>query len=172
MSDPTSDQVVWFLTGSQGLYGEDVLGQVADQSRTISDALDRSGDIPLRVVAKPVLTDAAAIRRVMRDADGDDDCVGVIAWMRTFSPAKMWIGGLAVLHKPLLHLHTQVNERLPWATIDMDFMNLKSGRPRRPGVRLHPDPARGATQDSRRSCLGPVPGTADRAYHRLARGLA
>jgi L-arabinose isomerase len=115
---------VWFLTGSQGLYGDDVLTQVADQSRVISDALDGAEQIPVPVVAKPVLTDAGAIRRVMLDANADDDCVGVVTWMHTFSPAKMWITGLDVLHKPLLHLHTQANEALPWADIDMDFMNL------------------------------------------------
>ena len=115
---------VWFLTGSQGLYGDDVLTQVADQSRVISDALDGAEQIPVPVVAKPVLTDAGAIRRVMLDANADDDCVGVVTWMHTFSPAKMWITGLDVLHKPLLHLHTQANEALPWGDIDMDFMNL------------------------------------------------
>jgi L-arabinose isomerase len=115
---------VWFLTGSQGLYGDDVLAQVADQSRVISDALDGAEQIPVPVAAKPVLTDADAIRRVMLDANADDDCVGVVTWMHTFSPAKMWITGLDVLHKPLLHLHTQANEALPWADIDMDFMNL------------------------------------------------
>ena len=115
---------IWFLTGSQGLYGDDVLAQVATQSRTISDRLDAAPEIGPRVVAKPVLTDADAIRRVMLDASSDDGCVGVIAWMHTFSPAKMWISGLERLQKPLLHLHTQVNRDLPWATIDMDFMNL------------------------------------------------
>jgi L-arabinose isomerase len=115
---------VWFLTGSQGLYGDDVLAQVADQSRVISDALDGAEQIPVPVVTRPVLTDAGAIRRVMLDANADDSCVGVITWMHTFSPAKMWITGLDVLHKPLLHLHTQANEALPWADIDMDFMNL------------------------------------------------
>ncbi|MGC3992988.1 MAG: L-arabinose isomerase [Propionicimonas sp.] len=115
---------IWFLTGSQGLYGEDVLLQVRDQSAQISDALAASEQIPVEVVAKPVLTDASAIRRVMLDANADDDCVGVIAWMHTFSPAKMWIGGMDALAKPFLHLHTQVNVDLPWATIDMDFMNL------------------------------------------------
>ena len=115
---------IWFLTGSQGLYGDDVLGQVADQSRTISDALDAAKAVPVTVVAKPVLTDAGAIRRVMLEANAEDTCVGVIAWMHTFSPAKMWITGLDLLRKPLLHLHTQVNEQLPWAEIDMDFMNL------------------------------------------------
>ncbi len=115
---------IWFLTGSQGLYGDDVLEQVASQSRTISDALAAAEGIVPEVVAKPVLTDADAIRRVMLDASSDDACVGVIAWMHTFSPAKMWISGLERLQKPLLHLHTQVNRDLPWATIDMNFMNL------------------------------------------------
>ena len=124
MSHEQTQQVVWFLTGSQGLYGDDVLAQVAAQSRGISDALDASDALPLPVVAKPVLTDAAAMRRVALDANADDSCVGVIAWMHTFSPAKMWITALDSLDKPLLHLHTQANEALPWSTIDMDFMNL------------------------------------------------
>ena len=115
---------IWFLTGSQGLYGEDVLTQVADQSRQVSDRLAASADIPAAVVAKPVLTDAAAIRSVMLAANADDACAGVIAWMHTFSPAKMWITGLDQLRKPLLHLHTQANVELPWSEIDMDFMNL------------------------------------------------
>lgn len=115
---------IWFLTGSQGLYGEDVLRQVATQSAVISDALQSAGTLTAEVEAKPILTDAASIRRVMLDANGDDDVVGVIAWMHTFSPAKMWISGLDALAKPLLHLHTQAGRDLPWATIDMDFMNL------------------------------------------------
>ncbi|MEV4223896.1 L-arabinose isomerase [Nonomuraea sp. NPDC049725] len=109
---------IWFLTGSQGLYGEDTLRQVAEQSRRIAEAL------PVAVEWKPVLTDAAAIRRVMLEANADDSCAGVIAWMHTFSPAKMWIAGLDALRKPLLHLHTQANVELPWSSIDMDFMNL------------------------------------------------
>jgi L-arabinose isomerase len=118
---------VWFLTGSQALYGDDTLRQVADQSRSVTEQLsaaldDTSGQA--RVVWKPVLTDAAAIRRACLDASVQDNCVGVIAWMHTFSPAKMWISGLDALRKPLLHLHTQANVALPWATIDMDFMNL------------------------------------------------
>ncbi|SCG37746.1 L-arabinose isomerase [Micromonospora coxensis] len=117
-------QQIWFLTGSQGLYGEDVLDQVARQSREISDALARHPGILPEVVAKPVLTDATNIRRIMLDANADDRVVGVIAWMHTFSPAKMWITGLDTLRKPLLHLHTQINRDLPWSSIDMDFMNL------------------------------------------------
>ncbi|TDC99832.1 L-arabinose isomerase [Nonomuraea deserti] len=109
---------IWFLTGSQGLYGDDTLCQVAEQSRRIAEQL------PMPVEWKPVLTDAAAIRRIMLEANADDSCGGVIAWMHTFSPAKMWIAGLDVLRKPLLHLHTQANVELPWSSIDMDFMNL------------------------------------------------
>jgi L-arabinose isomerase len=121
----------WFLTGSQGLYGDDTLRQVAEQSRRIAEALsdalngpDGRTTTPVRIVWRPVLTDAEAIRRVCLDANGDDSCVGLIAWMHTFSPAKMWISGLDALDKPLLHLHTQANAALPWDTIDMDFMNL------------------------------------------------
>jgi L-arabinose isomerase len=114
----------WFLTGSQGLYGEETLRQVADQSSRIADALNSASEIPVRVVWKPVLTDSAAIRRVCQEANSADECVGLVAWMHTFSPAKMWIGGLEALQKPLLHLHTQANAALPWSEIDMDFMNL------------------------------------------------
>jgi L-arabinose isomerase len=115
---------LWFLTGSQHLYGEDTLNQVASQSEQVQQLLTASGRIPAEIVGQPVLTDAAAIRRVMVAANSDPDCVGVIAWMHTFSPAKMWITGLDALRKPLLHLHTQLHRELPWATIDMDFMNL------------------------------------------------
>ncbi|HKT06086.1 MAG TPA: L-arabinose isomerase [Rugosimonospora sp.] len=117
-------QQVWFLTGSQGLYGPETLEQVADQSRTIARAVgDGVGEGP-EVVWRPVLTDAGAIRDVMLEANATPGCIGVIAWMHTFSPAKMWIAGLDALRKPLLHLHTQINAALPWQTIDMDFMNL------------------------------------------------
>ena len=115
---------VWFLTGSQQLYGEETLRQVAGQSRAIADALADAPDIPVRVVWKPVLTDPDAIRRAVLQANDDDNVIGLIAWMHTFSPAKMWIAGLAALAKPLLHLHTQANVALPWSTIDFDFMNL------------------------------------------------
>ncbi|GAA3219734.1 L-arabinose isomerase [Actinocorallia longicatena] len=119
----TRDQCeIWFVTGSQGLYGPDTLKQVADQSRSIADRL--AGGLPVRLRWLPVLTDAAAIRKVCLEANADDACVGLIAWMHTFSPAKMWIAGLDALDKPLLHLHTQANVDLPWASIDMDFMNL------------------------------------------------
>ena len=115
---------VWFLTGSQGLYGDDVLRQVADQSAEVVKALTLGGDLPIRVVQKPVLTSAESIRQSCLAATASPDCVGVIAWMHTFSPAKAWIGGLNALDKPLLHLHTQANLSLPWHEIDMDFMNL------------------------------------------------
>ena len=117
-------QQIWFLTGSQHLYGPEVLDQVAEHGRVIAEALAGSDYLPVEVVPKPVLTDADAIRRALLDATADDDCIGVIAWMHTFSPAKMWITGLDALRKPLLHLHTQVHQALPWDTIDMDFMNL------------------------------------------------
>jgi L-arabinose isomerase len=115
---------IWFVTGSQGLYGEETLRQVASQSRVIAEALNAAPDIVVPVVWKPVLTDAAAIRRLCLEAGADDSCIGIVAWMHTFSPAKMWISGLEALGKPLLHLHTQANMALPWAEIDMDFMNL------------------------------------------------
>ena len=115
---------VWFLTGSQGLYGEETLRQVAEQSMAIAGALGESAGMPVRVVWKPVLTRQEEIRRAMLEANSDDNVIGLIAWMHTFSPAKMWIAGLNVLDKPLLHLHTQANVELPWSTIDFDFMNL------------------------------------------------
>jgi L-arabinose isomerase len=119
-----TDREIWFLTGSQGLYGPETLGQVEDQSRVIAEQLGLGLPLDVRLVWKPVLTGSAAIRRMCLDANGDDRCLGVITWMHTFSPAKMWIQGLDELRKPLLHLHTQANEALPWSTIDMDFMNL------------------------------------------------
>ena len=112
---------VWFVTGSQTLYGEETLRQVADQSAGVAAGL--SG-LPVRVVWKPVLIEPDGIRRLALDANADDRVVGIIAWMHTFSPAKMWIAGLDALRKPLLHLHTQANVELPWADIDFDFMNL------------------------------------------------
>ncbi|MCM3536298.1 L-arabinose isomerase [Cellulosimicrobium aquatile] len=124
MSKPYADREIWFLTGSQDLYGEETLRQVAEQSQEVARALDASPDVPATVVWKPVLKDAGAIRRAMLDANADDRVLGVVTWMHTFSPAKMWIGGLDQLRKPLLHLHTQANVELPWDTIDFDFMNL------------------------------------------------
>jgi L-arabinose isomerase len=124
MEVPLKDLECWFCTGSQGLYGEETLQQVAEQSRQVAIALDASAEIPVRIVWKPVLTDAESIRRTCLEANAAESCIGLIAWMHTFSPAKMWIAGLDALHLPLLHLHTQANASLPWSEIDMDFMNL------------------------------------------------
>ncbi|WP_367323424.1 L-arabinose isomerase [Streptomyces sp. HUAS ZL42] len=127
MTNPTEtsqDQEIWFITGSQGLYGEDTLRQVADQSRQIAEILGSASEIRARIVWKPVLTDADSIRRLCQEANSSDTCTGLIVWMHTFSPAKMWIAGLSVLDRPVLHLHTQFNQSLPWSSIDMDFMNL------------------------------------------------
>jgi len=117
-------QQVWFLTGSQHLYGPETLDQVAEQSAQIQGMLSASGGLSAEIVGLPVLTEATAIRRVVLEANANPECIGVITWMHTFSPAKMWITGLDALRKPLLHLHTQLNAALPWASIDMDFMNL------------------------------------------------
>src|SRR6185369_13878236 len=97
---------------------------VAEQSQAVATGLQGSSDIPVTVVWKPVLTDSDSIRRAVLEANADDSVIGLIAWMHTFSPAKMWIAGLDALQKPLLHLHTQANVELPWADIDFDFMNL------------------------------------------------
>lgn len=121
---PLEQFEVWFVTGSQGLYGEDVLAQVQEHARAIAAFLDAAEGIPVRVVGVPVVTNPEGIERVCLDATATPNCVGVVAWMHTFSPAKMWIAGMMALGKPLLHLHTQFNRDLPWAEIDMDFMNL------------------------------------------------
>ena len=115
---------IWFVTGSQHLYGPGPLEQVAQHSQQIARSLDESADIPLQVVFKPIVTTPEEIRALCLEATATPACAGIIAWMHTFSPAKMWIGGLSVLTKPLLHLHTQFNRDLPWSEIDMDFMNL------------------------------------------------
>jgi len=115
---------IWFVTGSQHLYGEETLKQVAIHSQQIARALDDSSEIPVRVVFKPVLTDPAAVRNLCIEANSTSTCAGLVLWMHTFSPAKMWIGGLTALNKPIAHLHTQFNRDLPWSEIDMDFMNL------------------------------------------------
>ncbi|SKC41872.1 L-arabinose isomerase [Okibacterium fritillariae] len=115
---------VWFLTGSQNLYGEETLRQVAEQSQVIARELGAAASVPVKIVWKDVLKDSESIRRAALDANSDDTVIGLIAWMHTFSPAKMWISGLDALQKPLLHLHTQANVELPWSEIDFDFMNL------------------------------------------------
>ncbi len=113
---------VWFVTGSQHLYGDDALKQVAEDSKIIAEYLN--GKIGADVICSPTVTTAAEITKIMREANADDNCVGVITWMHTFSPSKMWIDGLKTITKPILHFSTQFNEALPYDTIDMDFMNL------------------------------------------------
>lgn len=115
---------VWFVTGSQHLYGAQTLETVLEHANAIAAGLDASAEIPVRVVAKPVLTSPESIHEVCQAANAAPNCVGLVAWMHTFSPSKMWIAGLRTLSKPLVHLHTQFNREIPWATIDMDFMNL------------------------------------------------
>src|SRR6186997_531876 len=115
---------VWFVTGSQHLYGPKTLETVAEHSREITAALEVSSSIPVNVVFKPVLTTPEAIRELCMEANSAKNCIGLITWMHTFSPAKMWIAGLTLLKKPFLHLHTQYNREIPWSSIDMDFMNL------------------------------------------------
>ncbi len=115
---------VWFLTGSQDLYGEATLRTVGEQSAAMVAGLDAASAIPVEIVHKPTVTTPDGIRRACLDASADDSCIGVIAWMHTFSPAKMWIAGLQALQKPFLHLHTQFGRDLPYADIDMAFMNL------------------------------------------------
>lgn len=114
----------WFVTGSQHLYGEETLKKVAEHSKQIAEALSKSAKIPVEVVFKPVLTTPEAIYELCMEANTAKNCVGLIAWMHTFSPAKMWIAGLNTLRKPFVHLHTQFNRDIPWSGIDMDFMNL------------------------------------------------
>jgi L-arabinose isomerase len=115
---------VWFVTGSQHLYGPKTLETVATHSREIATALGESQHVPVQVHFKPVLTTPEAIRELCLEANSTKNCVGLITWMHTFSPAKMWIAGLSLLKKPFLHLHTQYSREIPWSTIDMDFMNL------------------------------------------------
>ena len=119
-----SQYEIWFITGSQHLYGSETLKQVAADAKRIVRHLDDSSDIPLKIVWKPTVTTPDEVSRIMQEANYDAKCAGVICWMHTFSPAKMWIGGLNLLSKPMLHLHTQFNRELPWPGIDMDFMNL------------------------------------------------
>ncbi|HVW97877.1 MAG TPA: L-arabinose isomerase [Mucilaginibacter sp.] len=115
---------VWFITGSQHLYGEETLKKVAEHSQQIAKGLDQSAQIPVQVIYKPVVKSPEEIYATIQQANGAENCIGIITWMHTFSPAKMWIRGLSILQKPMLHLHTQFNRDIPWSSIDMDFMNL------------------------------------------------
>lgn len=118
------DFELWFATGSQHLYGPEILRQVAEDSKVVAAYLNEAVEIPCKVVFKPVLTTPDEITELCAGANRAEKCVGVVAWMHTFSPAKMWIAGLNLLRKPLAHLHTQFNRDIPWDSIDMDFMNL------------------------------------------------
>ncbi|MEA1887704.1 MAG: L-arabinose isomerase [Bacteroidota bacterium] len=122
--DIYNNSEIWFVTGSQHLYGEETLNKVKEDSKVIAGSLDKDPGIPVKVVFRPVLTSAAGITKICSEANHDDNCIGLIAWMHTFSPAKMWLNGLKLLNKPLLHFHTQFNRDIPWEDIDMDFMNL------------------------------------------------
>ena len=115
---------VWFVTGSQNLYGADVLTQVDENSSKIASAINEDEHTPVTVIFKPVLKSSAEITELIQQANSDKSCIGIILWMHTFSPAKMWINGLKILNKPFVHLHTQFNRDIPWKTIDMHYMNL------------------------------------------------
>ncbi|MFI5356846.1 MAG: L-arabinose isomerase, partial [Opitutales bacterium] len=115
---------IWLVCGSQHLYGPGPLQQVAANAQAVADGLAQSKQLPLKVVFKALLTTPDEITRLMIEANSAPNCGGLILWMHTFSPSKMWIRGLNLLRKPFLHLHTQFNRDLPWGTIDMDFMNL------------------------------------------------
>jgi L-arabinose isomerase len=124
MSPDLKEFEVWFITGSQSLYGSETLRAVEAHSEQIAKELDASSDVPVRIVFRQVLTTPEEIYQLCLRANAEDKCIGLVAWMHTFSPAKMWIRGLKTLQKPLLHLHTQFNQDIPWDSIDMDFMNL------------------------------------------------
>ena len=115
---------IWFVCGSQHLYGPGPLEEVARNAREVAETLDASGELPLRLVYKALLTTPEEIRALCLEASGNPNCAGLVVWMHTFSPSRMWIGGLTSLSKPFCHLHTQYNRELPWSEIDMDFMNL------------------------------------------------
>lgn len=121
---PTQKLELWFVTGSQHLYGPGPLQQVAANSAQIAEWFDKDASIPVSVVCKPVMVTADSITNLCREANSAENCIGLVLWMHTFSPAKMWIAGLQSLRKPVLHLHTQFNRALPYSSIDMDFMNL------------------------------------------------
>ena len=115
---------VWFVTGSQHLYGPRVLEKVAAHAGQIAGALGAASSIPVKIVPRRVITTAADATALCQQANTNPQCIGLITWCHTFSPSKMWINGLSVLQKPLLHFHTQFNQDIPWSAIDMDFMDL------------------------------------------------
>jgi L-arabinose isomerase len=115
---------VWFVTGSQHLYGNETLQQVAEDAQAVVQGINQTGHLPVSIVYKPIVTRPEEVHQLSLEANASKNCIGLITWMHTFSPAKMWIAGLDALTKPFLHLHTQFNREIPWSTIDMDFMNL------------------------------------------------
>ena len=115
---------IWFLTGTQYLYGKKALEQISKNAELVVKGLNESKHIPLQIIFKPILKSQEGITQLCTEASSDANCIGLITWMHTFSPSKMWINGLKKLHVPLLHLHTQFNKEIPWSNIDMDFMNL------------------------------------------------
>ncbi|WP_037572479.1 L-arabinose isomerase [Spirochaeta cellobiosiphila] len=119
-----SNKKIWFITGSQDLYGEDTLKEVARHSKQMVGELNESANLPVELLWRPTVLTSEGIAKALTEASADEDCIGVVTWMHTFSPAKMWIKGLSLLAKPLAHLHTQFNRDIPWDSIDMDFMNL------------------------------------------------
>jgi len=119
----TEDLEVWFITGSQELYGKEVLKRVEDNSKKLVGHLNSENELAVKIVWKPVLKDAHQIKTLMNGANGSEECIGIVGWMHTFSPAKMWIAGLNVMKKPFLHFHTQFDQKIPWNSIDMDYMN-------------------------------------------------
>ena len=124
MENPFEGKEIWFGVGSQDLYGEEALRQVAIHSAEMVDYLNNTGKIPAKIVLKPTLKSSDGVKEFMVEASANPNVIGVITWCHTFSPAKMWIRGLEVLTKPLLQLATQHHKEIPWETIDMDFMNL------------------------------------------------
>ena len=120
----SSEKEIWFVTGSQHLYGPETLKQVANNAKTIASELSASARINVQIVYKDIVTTPEEITALCIAANSSKNCIGILSWMHTFSPAKMWIAGLNLLKKPLCHLHTQFNAEIPWNDIDMDFMNL------------------------------------------------
>ncbi|WP_215786036.1 L-arabinose isomerase [Pantoea dispersa] len=118
------EQKVWFVIGTQHLYGAETLRQVEQHARQVMDGLNQAGTLPVPLELKPLVKSPDEALALCREANHDSQCVGIITWLHTFSPAKMWIGGLSILHKPLLQFHTQFNAEIPWDSMDMDFMNL------------------------------------------------
>jgi L-arabinose isomerase len=163
---------IWFVAGSQHLYSQDALSQVASNAQKIAQSLGCESLIPFRVVCKPVMTTPEDIRKLCREANNAEDCIGLILWMHTFSPAKMWIAGLSSLKKPFLHLHTQFNRELPWRSIDMDFMNLNQSAHGDREFGFLTARLRLLSQGSRRFLAGPGDGCRDRDLDSRRCGMA